>query len=257
MRLVQCGQTLREYHRTSVVMLPFRLIYSDDYYLPIGAHVFPAEKYRLVHRRLLDTKIAEPADFLIPQPASDQDILLVHKPEYVNKLKNGTLSPLEEMQMEIPYSPELVQAFWLSAGGSILAAQNALKDRVAFNIGGGFHHAFPDHGEGFCMIHDVAVAIRRMQRDDKITRAMTVDCDVHQGNGTAAIFAGVRIPGVPLPSSASALNAARPAKLRNAHAGDVFTISLHQENNYPAVKPPSSIDVDLPDGIGDEEYLGW
>src|SRR5438445_50932 len=145
MRLVQCGQTLREYHRTSVVMLPFRLIYSDDYYLPIGAHVFPAEKYRLVHRRLLDTKIAEPADFLIPQPASDQDILLVHKPEYVNKLKNGTLSPLEEMQMEIPYSPELVQAFWLSAGGSILAAQNALKDRVAFNICGGFHHAWPDN----------------------------------------------------------------------------------------------------------------
>ena len=96
-------------------MLPFRLIYSDDYYLPIGAHVFPAEKYRLVHRRLLETKVAEPADFLTPQPALDQDILLVHKPEYVNKLKNGTLSPLEEMQMEIPYSPELVRAFWLSA----------------------------------------------------------------------------------------------------------------------------------------------
>ncbi len=84
----------------------------------------------------------------------------------------------------------MVHAFWLAAGGSILAAEYALKDRVAFNIGGGFHHAFPDHGEGFCMIHDVAVAIRRMQRDDKITRAMTVDCDVHQGNGTAAIFAG-------------------------------------------------------------------
>src|SRR5213594_1772250 len=258
MPLVQCGQSLREYHRTSIVMLPFRLIYSDDYYLPIGAHVFPAEKYRLVHQRLLETKIAEPADFLTPQPASDQDILLVHKPEYVNKLKNGTLSPLEEMQMEIPYSPELVQAFWLSAGGSILAAQNALKDRVAFNIGGGFHHAFPDHGEGFCMIHDVAVAIRRMQRDGKIRTAMTVDCDVHHGNGTAAIFAGVRIPSDPLPSSTPAtLNHARPAKIRNAHAGDVFTISLHQENNYPAVKPPSSIDVDLPDGIGDEEYLGW
>src|SRR5947209_17525840 len=89
MRLVQCGQTLREYHRTSVVMLPFRLIYSDDYYLPIGAHVFPAEKYRLVHRRLLDTKIAEPADFLIPQPASDQDILLVHKPERSEERRVG------------------------------------------------------------------------------------------------------------------------------------------------------------------------
>src|SRR5438045_8973376 len=174
MRLRPCWQSFREYHRTSLVWLPFILIYSDDYYLPIGAHVFPAEKYRLVHRRLLDTKIAEPADFLTPQPASDQDILLVHKPEYVNKLKNGTLSPLEEMQMEIPDSPELVQAFWLSAGGSILAAQNALKDRVAFNIGGGFHHAFPDHGEGFCMIHDVAVAIRSMQRAARIRAAPPV-----------------------------------------------------------------------------------
>src|SRR5205807_9901946 len=197
MRLVQCGQTLREYHRTSVVMLPFRLIYSDDYYLPIGAHVSPAEKYRLVHRRLLDTKIAEPADFLIPQPASDQDILLVHKPEYVNKLKNGTLSPLEEMQMEIPYSPELVQAFWLSAGGSILAAQNALKDRVAFNIGGGFHHAFPDHGEGFRMIHDVAVAIRRLQREDEIRTAMTRDSAVQHGNGAAANIRGSGTGGRP------------------------------------------------------------
>ena len=160
--------------------------------------------------------------------------------------------------MEVPYSPELVRAFWLAAGGSILAAQHALKDRVAFNIGGGFHHAFPDHGEGFCVIHDVAVAIRRMQRDDKIRTAMTVDCDVHHGNGTAAIFAGVRVPSDPLPSAGSAtLAPARSAKIRNAHAGDVFTISLHQEHNYPAWKPPSSIDVDLPDGIGDADYLAW
>src|SRR5207245_5163100 len=201
---VQCGQSLREYHRTSIVMLPFRLIYSDDYYLPIGSHVFPAEKYRLVHRRLLETKIAEPADFLTPQPASDQDILLVHKPEYVNKLKNGTLSPLEEMQMEIPYSPGLVRAFWLAAGGSILAAQKALKDRVAFNIGGGFHHAFPDHGEGFCMIHDVAVAISRMRRCDKIGTAMTVDCDVHHGHGPEGIFAGPRSARAPVPPASAA-----------------------------------------------------
>jgi acetoin utilization deacetylase AcuC-like enzyme len=162
------------------------------------------------------------------------------------------------MELEIPFSPELVRAFWLAAGGSILAAEHALKDSVAINIGGGFHHAFPDHGEGFCMIHDVAVAIRRMQHDSKIRTAMTVDCDVHHGNGTAAIFGGVRIPSDPLPSATAAtLDPARPAKIRNAHAGDVFTISLHQENNYPAVKPPSSIDVDLPDGIGDDEYLGW
>ena len=243
-------------------MLPFKLIYSDDYYLPIGSHVFPAEKYCMVHDRLLTTAAAEASDFVTPQLASDQDILLVHTPQYVQKLKTGTLSPSEEMQMEIPYSPELVRAFWLAAGGSILAAEHALKDRVAINIGGGFHHAFPDHGEGFCMIHDVAVAIRRMQRDDKIRTAMTVDCDVHHGNGTAAIFAGTRTPSDPLPStSASTLGSTGgqpPAgKMRQAHAGEVFTISLHQHNNYPAWKPHSSIDVDLPDGIGDDDYLAW
>ena len=239
-------------------MLPFKLVYSDDYYLPIGAHVFPAEKYHRIHKRLLDTGVADVKDFVTPQPASDQDILLVHTPQYVQKLKTGTLSAREELLMEVPYSPELVRAFWLAAGGSILAADLALNDGLAFNIGGGFHHAFPDHGEGFCMIHDVAVAIRRMQRDDKITRAMTVDCDVHHGNGTAAIFAGTRVPSEPLPSNTpSTLASARPAKVRKAHAGDVFTISLHQENNYPAWKPPSSIDVDLPDEIGDDEYLGW
>jgi acetoin utilization deacetylase AcuC-like enzyme len=239
-------------------MLPFKLIYSDDYYLPIGAHVFPAEKYRRIRDRLLETGVADASDFVTPQAASDQDVLLVHTPAYVQKLKTGTLSAREELEMEIPYSPELVRAFWLAAGGSMLAADYALKNRIAFNIGGGFHHAFPDHGEGFCMIHDVAVAIRRLQRDDKITRAMTVDCDVHQGNGTAAIFAGTRVPTGPLPSSAaSTLRPAVPAKVRNAHAGDVFTISLHQENNYPMWKPPSSIDVDLPDGIGDDDYLAW
>jgi acetoin utilization deacetylase AcuC-like enzyme len=239
-------------------MLPFKLVYSDDYYLPIGAHVFPAEKYRRIHERLLETGAAEASDFVTPQLASDQDVLLVHTPAYVQKLKTGTLSAREELEMEVPYSPELVRAFWLAAGGSILAAEYALQNRVAFNIGGGFHHAFPDHGEGFCMIHDVAVAIRRMQRDDKLARAMTVDCDVHQGNGTAAIFAGVRIPTGPLPSpSPSTLKSATDAPVRNPHEGDVFTISLHQENNYPMWKPPSSIDVDLPDQIGDDDYLAW
>ncbi|HZE25818.1 MAG TPA: histone deacetylase [Terriglobales bacterium] len=239
-------------------MLPFKLVYSDDYYLPIGSHIFPAEKYQRIHKRLLESGVAERKDFVSPQPASDQDVLLVHTPQYVHKLKTGTLSAREELEMEIPYSPELVRAFWLAAGGSMLAADYALNNRIAFNIGGGFHHAFPDHGEGFCMLHDVAIAIRRMQHDDKIRTAMTVDCDVHQGNGTAAIFAGARVPSDPLPSTgASTITASRPAKIRNAPAGDVFTISLHQENNYPAWKPPSSIDVDLPDEIGDDDYLAW
>jgi len=223
-------------------MLPFKLVYSDDYFLPIGTHVFPAEKYKRVHDRLLEVKGAEAVDFVAPRAASDEDILLVHTPRYVEKLKTGTLSALEELQLEIPYSPELVRAFWLAAGGSMLAADYALNDGVAISIGGGFHHAFPDHGEGFCMINDVAVAIRRMQRDEKIRTAMTLDCDVHQGNGTAVIFAPVvrAIPGI--------------SRTRGAQS-DVFTISLHQENNYPAFKPPSSLDVNLPDGLGDDEYL--
>ena len=230
-----------------------KLVYSDGYYLPIGAHVFPAEKYRLVHARLLKDGIASEADFDKPDPASDEDILLVHTPEYISKLKNGTLSPLEEAQMEVPYSPELVKAFWLAAGGSIKAAEFALRDGIAFNIGGGFHHAFPDHGEGFCVIHDVAVAIRRMQKDGKIERAMAVDCDVHHGNGTAAIFGGAKTRGAPLPSETKPDHRGTQRK----EEIDVFTISLHQANNYPAWKPPSSIDVNLPDRTGDDDYLKW
>ena len=239
-------------------MLPFKLIYSDHYYLPIGQHVFPAEKYRRVHDRLISMGVADPNDFLAPEPAADEDIRLVHTPEYVKKLKTGTLSAREAMEMELPYSRDLVDAFWLAAGGSILAAQQCMADKVCLNIGGGFHHAYPDHGEGFCMIHDVAVAIRRLQKDGMIRTAMTVDCDVHHGNGTAAIFAGTKTESAPLPSvPASTGGKTGAGKMRGTHAGDVFTISLHQHNNYPAYKPPSSIDVDLPDGVGDDDYLAW
>ncbi len=237
-------------------MLPFKLVYSDDYYLPIGAHVFPAEKYRRIHDRLLETGVAEPSDFVTPQPASDQDVLLVHTPAYVHKLKTGTLSAREELELEVPYSPELVEAFWMAAGGSILAADYALQNRIGFNIGGGFHHAFPDHGEGFCMIHNVAVAIRRIQHEGRIVRAMTVDCDVHQGNGTAVIFAGGPMARGPSPAARHWMQSSSPTgQMRSSHAEDVFTISLHQLNNYPEFKPPSSLDLNLPDGMGDGEYL--
>jgi acetoin utilization deacetylase AcuC-like enzyme len=244
-------------------MLPFKLVYSDDYYLPIGSHVFPAEKYRCIHDQLLASGIAAPSDFVVPNPATDQDVLLVHTPQYVQKLKMGTLSAREELELEVPYSLELVRAFWLNAGGSILAASHALKDGVGISLGGGFHHAFPDHGEGFCMIHDVAIAIRRMQRDGKIRTAMTVDCDVHQGNGSATIFAGTRRASEPLPSEPdSTWDPSWMAETRMAETGmgssqadDVFTISLHQQNNYPEFKPPSSFDMNLHDEIGDGEYL--
>ena len=205
-----------------------KLIYSDGYDLNLGDHVFPSTKYRLVRNELIKEKLASEQDFIEPTPATDEDVLLVHTVEYVQKLKTGTLSESEIYRMEIPYSPEMVRAVWLCAGGSILAARRALSDGMAINIGGGFHHAFPGHGEGFCVIHDVAIAIRKLQMDGAIRRAMTVDLDVHHGNGTAFIF---------------------------ARDNTVCTFSMHQENNYPLEKPPSDIDIHLPDGSGDESYL--
>jgi len=176
----------------------------------------------------------------------------------VEKLKKGTLSTREELELEVPYSRELVDAFWHQAGGSVVAAEQALRNNCCVHIGGGFHHAFPDHGEGFCVINDVAVAIRCMQRDGHIVRAMVLDCDVHQGNGTAVIF-GTGDP-EPFPGAAwsnSLLTPSRPANVKTSAVRDVFTVSLHQESNYPHWKPASSIDVNLPDGTTDSEYLEW
>lgn len=239
-------------------MLPFKLVYSEEYFLPIGEHVFRADKFRLIRERLLQQGIADESDFLAPEPATERDVLLVHSAHYVNKLMEGSLSAREELQMEIPYSPQIVDAFLLHTGGSILAAERALQDGVCVNIGGGFHHAFPDHGEGFCMINDFAIAIRVLQKQGRIRRAMTVDCDVHQGNGTAAIFGGSGTRQNVLPSSsAPVLGVSGEAMVNHGTANDVFTISLHQEHNYPYVKPASSIDVNLPDGCGDAEYLAW
>jgi len=239
-------------------MLPFKLVYSEKYFLPIGEHVFRADKYRLIRERLFEQGFVDDSDFLAPQPASESDVMLVHSPHYVNKLMEGSLTAREELQMEIPYSPQVVDAFLIHTGGSILAAEHALADGVCVNIGGGFHHAYPDHGEGFCMMHDFGVAIRSLQKRKLIQRAMTVDCDVHQGNGTAAIFSGARSQLSDLPSAhhASVFGLAG-GKMLYGNSKDVFTISLRQENNYPMIKPPSSIDVNLPDGCGDAEYLAW
>ena len=235
-------------------MLPFNLVYSEKYYLPIGEHVFRADKYRLIRERLLHEAVADEGDFIAPQPASESEVMLVHSPHYINKLLEGALSAREELEMEIPYSPQIVDAFMLHTGGSILAAERALEDGVCVNIGGGFHHAFPEHGEGFCMINDFAVAIRTMQSRGRIRRAMTIDCDVHQGNGTAFIF-GTRQN--PAGSLSPRFRSKSGACMSEGPAKDVFTISLHQEHNYPYSKPASSIDVDLPDGCDDDEYLNW
>ncbi len=239
-------------------MLPFKIVYGEQCILPMGTHVFPADKYRKIAERILQSHLAESSDFVEPVRASDEDVLLVHTPLYVEKLKKGMLSTREELELEVPYSPELVEAFYVMTGGSILAAEIALREGICIHLGGGFHHAFPDHGEGFCMLHDVAVAIRKMQRQGRIAKAMVVDCDVHQGNGTAAIFGSGEPEPFPKPAwSASMFAPRRPAHMKTGDNGNVFTISLHQENNYPSWKPASSIDVNLPDGTRDEEYLHW
>jgi len=239
-------------------MLRFKLVYSDELYLPLGDHVFAGQKYRLVYQQLLGQRIADPEDFVAPKPATNEDVLLVHREDWVRKLRQGTLSTKEQLEMELPYSPDLVDAFWLHAGASIMAAELALHDGIGINIGGGFHHAFPDHGEGFCMINDIAIAVRRMLKDGKVAHAMVLDCDVHQGNGTAVIFGANPKLTNPQPAwSANLFQPPRPVSMKEAAASNVFTVSLHQENNYPAWKPPSSIDVNLPDGTSDAEYLDW
>jgi acetoin utilization deacetylase AcuC-like enzyme len=205
-----------------------KLVYSAQYDLNLGNHVFPSIKYRLIKEKLLREEIVDPQDLVEPRAASEDDIALVHSRDYIRKLQAGKLSYLDILRLEIPYSPELVRAVWLSAGGSILAGRLALEDGAAVNVGGGFHHAYPDHGEGFCVLNDFSIGIRRLQKDKAIERAMTVDCDVHQGNGTAAIFANDKT---------------------------VFTLSIHQENNYPYPKPPSTLDINLRDAVEDAEYL--
>jgi Deacetylases, including yeast histone deacetylase and acetoin utilization protein len=209
-------------------MLPFKLVYHPRYDLNLGAHVFPSQKFRLLYELLLREKIADLDDIVQPDRAADEDLLRVHTPEWVGKLKNGTLTASEIMKLEVPYSPELAEAVWLAAGGTICAGQLALRDGFSSNLTGGFHHAYANHGEGFCAIHDVAIGIRRLQSNGLIKRAIVVDTDVHHGNGTAHIF---------------------------RQDNSVFTLSIHQENNYPAHKPPSTLDLPLDDGVEDGEYL--
>lgn len=209
-------------------MLPFPAIYHDGYDLNFGKHVFPTKKYRLIRDMLAEAFSAASEEFSVPEPAAREQLLLVHTPDWVKKLETGTLTYQEVRQLEAPYSRQMVQAYFLAAGGTILAARGALEHGVGMNIGGGFHHAFTGHGEGFCAINDVAVAIRVLQKEGRIKKALVVDCDVHHGNGTASIF---------------------------AHDATVFTLSIHQRDNYPTEKPPSSLDIHLADATGDQEYL--
>jgi len=208
--------------------MAFPLVWSPSYEVDIGAHVFPTAKYRLVMESLLEEGAILEGDTLHPEPASWEVVGLAHGPEYLGKIRDGSLSPQEQQLLEVPFSPELREASLLCCGGTLLAAEQALAQGVAVHLGGGFHHAFRGHGEGFCLLNDVAVAMAALLARGEVTRAAVVDLDVHQGNGTAAIFA------------------AEPR---------VFTFSMHQERNYPHPKPPSDLDIGLPDGMRDDAYL--
>jgi len=206
-----------------------RLVFSKGYAVDIGEHVFPTSKYRLIKECLLkNASLQNKLEFVTPKPARARDVLLAHTEEYLDKLTGGTLTREETLKMELPYSKKLVEAALLCCGGTVLATQIALSEGLGVHIGGGFHHAFPDHGEGFCVLNDIAVAVKRLINLGPARRALIVDCDLHQGNGTAAIFKNDK---------------------------NVFTFSIHQENNYPFFKPPSGLDIGLEDGAGDDEYL--
>jgi acetoin utilization deacetylase AcuC-like enzyme len=224
------------------------IVYSRRYHIDIGPHVFPTEKYRLV-RAALERRGASPVhlEFVEPDPASWEQLALVHTHEYLTKMRTGTLAPSEIAELELPWSEEMVAGYRLMVGGTMAAARLACHDdrtqkplntqsppfsagsafNVVCHLGGGLHHAFANHGEGFCPFNDVAVAVRMLLAHG-LERVAIVDLDVHHGNGTAFIFES---------------------------DPRVFTFSMHQQHNYPVFKPRSSLDIGLPDGTHDETYL--
>lgn len=203
-----------------------KFIFSKKYYADIGLHVFPITKYLLLHEELVREGVMTGENILEPQPASRGDMLLVHTEKYVKDLLGLKRTP-SIMRSELPITQEIVEAYLLATGGTILAGQIAVEEGIALNVSGGFHHAFADHAEGFCYINDIAIAIRRLHQDKKIQKAAVIDCDVHQGNGTAYIF---------------------------QNDPNVFTFSIHQERNYP-VKQQSDLDVGLDNFTDDETYM--
>jgi len=212
-----------------------KVVYSARYRIDIGPHVFPTLKYSLIHARLLEAGVIQPQDSVEPEPASWDELALVHTPEYLGKMRGGTMTPEDVAQLELPWSIEMVEGFRLMTGGTIKAARIACgldefriqNSEFGVHIGGGFHHAFPNHGEGFCPFNDVAVAATVLQSRG-LERIAIVDLDVHHGNGTAFVFES---------------------------DPRVFTFSMHQQHNYPLWKPRGSLDIGLPDGAHDATFL--
>lgn len=210
-----------------------KAFYSDQFVLPLPeGHRFPMDKYRRVRERCLAESILDAGSIAVPEAAGWDELRLVHEPDYVERVRTGALTALQQRRIGFPWSEAMVERSRRSAGATLAAARWALAAgawRIGANLAGGTHHAYPDHGEGFCVFNDAAVAVRVLQRDGAIRTAAVIDCDVHQGNGTAAIFSG---------------------------DPTVFTFSVHGARNYPFRKERSSLDVELPDGAGDEAFLG-
>jgi acetoin utilization deacetylase AcuC-like enzyme len=207
----------------------YRLFYSPYYYADIGeGHVFPIRKFELVKDILLREGTLEQHEIVEPEPARIEDLHLVHTEDYISRLVNGALTAKEIRKLGLPWSKSLVRRSFHAISGTIEAAKIALQNGIASNLAGGTHHAYPDRGEGFCVLNDVAVAIRVLQRDKLAERFLIIDCDVHQGNGTAFIFNG---------------------------DDSVFTFSMHGAKNYPLHKEKSTLDIELPDKTGDVEFL--
>ena len=206
-----------------------QVFYTPRYYANIGdTHIFPIRKFELVRDRLLAEGTLRSHELIEPSPATVEDVRLVHTEDYVSRLCGGALTAKELRRLGLPWSESLVRRSFYATGGTIAAAHAALEAGYASNLAGGTHHSFADRGEGFCVLNDVAVAIRVLRRNGLIRRAAIVDCDVHQGNGTATIFAG---------------------------DAQTFTFSMHGVNNYPLFKAQSTLDIELKDGTSDDEYL--
>jgi acetoin utilization deacetylase AcuC-like enzyme len=205
-----------------------KFFYSPKYEVDLGEHILPTVKFRLIREMLIQRGLAKAEDFEEPPPAKDEDILLVHTAAYLDKLRRGTLTADELAVLDLPFSQALVEAAWIGVEGTIRAARYALETGLGIHIGGGGHHAFPDHGAGYCVFNDCAIAICKLKGEGCIVKAMVVDGDVHQGDGTAFIF---------------------------REDPSVFTCSIHQEDCYPAIKQQSDLDIGLPAGAGDERYL--
>jgi acetoin utilization deacetylase AcuC-like enzyme len=207
----------------------YKAFYSPYYYADIGeGHVFPIKKFELVRDKLLDEGTLTSDEIVAPDSAEVKDLLLVHTEDYITRLRDGSLTPKEVRKLGLPWSESLVRRSFHAISGSINATRSALENGIASNLAGGTHHAYPDRGEGYCVLNDVAVAIRVLQRDGLAARFLIVDLDVHQGDGTASIF---------------------------QDSDEVFTFSMHGAKNYPLFKQKSTLDIELADGTADEEYL--